>query len=754
MTVTWKERERILDSTEFIETLADWQELSNMLSMARSQISKLDSAVADKMLSAEEAERQRLRVETEIHQLQEAALCAYLRPRHAMRARYVELAEQLKRDSGMSELFSFQGVSFLEPLISICWSHNEDPAVLAEVKGPYEDTFPRDLTICGEVLNTQFCAALLRLADIMDFDRERTPRVLFEALGIASRSVPSAEVTLREWSKHLSVHTIETRDDEILISAVCEHPVIECAVREFCRSIERELRDTAAVLKRNPAHIAARYALNLPVTVRPRIQPQGYVYKEMAFKLNQSALMSLLMGERLYTNPAVPVRELLQNALDACAVRQSIESGYTPSIRVTSEWQDDGLWIHVADDGIGMDEHVLMEYFFNVGTSYYASHEFHRLMRSASRGSYVPISRFGIGIISVFMIADLLRVVTCNKKSPRLDFKSRTLTLDSRGGLAFVTERPDGSQGTTVGIRLKREFANGVFLTAVLRYVQQTVIRPAFPITVQLEKHTYVIGTKEPLRFADTAADYLKSIGVEAILLDLGRWSDQLRGEAVLFFFKQEDGKLSYTNTAGVTLKFKRNLDPAKVIAGFAGNRVTVNGFVMSLKRASKILEIGRAIAVAHDFDVKGDDSVVYNVSRDKITGLGATNVREHFRMTVTSGIKDIGIWDRLTPETKMLFSTPRSDHTKKTRDIDEHTLKRVEELLPRDRWPTGLHKTIGDSLGLSHGLVSSAINLLLATNRVKNPNLSDKALNPLPDDCASRQTTSGGRNSGSVIGG
>lgn len=277
MTVTWKERERILDSTEFIETLADWQELSNMLSMARSQISKLDSAVADKMLSAEEAERQRLRVETEIHQLQEAALCAYLRPRHAMRARYVELAEQLKRDSGMSELFSFQGVSFLEPLISICWSHNEDPAVLAEVKGPYEDTFPRDLTICGEVLNTQFCAALLRLADIMDFDRERTPRVLFEALGIASRSVPSAEVTLREWSKHLSVHTIETRDDEILISAVCEHPVIECAVREFCRSIERELRDTAAVLKRNPAHIAARYALNLPVTVRPRIQPQGYV---------------------------------------------------------------------------------------------------------------------------------------------------------------------------------------------------------------------------------------------------------------------------------------------------------------------------------------------------------------------------------------------------------------------------------------------------------------------------------------------
>jgi hypothetical protein len=194
-------------------------------------------------------------LETELYQLQEAGLCNYLRPRHATRDRYNALISQIATSSGRNDLFEINGVSFRDILIDICVSHNQDPGVLVESSGVYGDRFPRDLAIATYSLNAQFCAAVLRLVDILDFDRERTPTVLFDSLGISTRTIPGAEVSLREWQKHMSVHSIDIREDEIVISADCRHPVIEKTVRDFCQIIEREIRNTTAILKRNPAHI-------------------------------------------------------------------------------------------------------------------------------------------------------------------------------------------------------------------------------------------------------------------------------------------------------------------------------------------------------------------------------------------------------------------------------------------------------------------------------------------------------------------
>ena len=118
----------------------------------------------------------------------------------------------------------------------------------------------------------------------MDFDRERTPLVLFESLGIQSRSLPGAEVTLLEWQKHMAVHTLEINQDEIVVSADSKHPVIEKTIREFSLLIEREIRDTLAVLKRNPLEITKLFQIDLPISVRPHIRSLGYLYKDMSLK--------------------------------------------------------------------------------------------------------------------------------------------------------------------------------------------------------------------------------------------------------------------------------------------------------------------------------------------------------------------------------------------------------------------------------------------------------------------------------------
>jgi signal transduction histidine kinase len=260
------------------------------------------------------------------------------------------------------------------------------------------------------LLNTQFCAAVLRVVDIMDFDREQIPRILFESLAIETRDIPAPGVSLREWNKHMGVHSISVDDEEIVVFADSTHPAIERSIREFCAVIEREVRDMLAVLRKNPGHILERYQLRLPLSVRPQVRALGYVYKDFAFQLDEAAISKRRMGEGLYSNKAVAVRELVQKDIDACRVRKLVDNSpeYQRKVTVSSEVDaQNRTWLVLTDDGIGMGEAVLSGYFFRIGTSYYTSPEFERILTKSAH-PLAPISRFGIGILSVFMIGDVL----------------------------------------------------------------------------------------------------------------------------------------------------------------------------------------------------------------------------------------------------------------------------------------------------------------------------------------------------------
>ncbi|HEX5727088.1 MAG TPA: ATP-binding protein, partial [Longimicrobiaceae bacterium] len=459
MTLSATDRAEIVGSPLLDDIIRGWPDLAHAIDETRKSLQQA-------------SDEKRFLLEAELYQLQEVALASYLRAMHATPTRYDQVIDQLQEFAGTRDLLQFRGVSLRETIVSICVSHNRDVGWLAESKGPYDQTFPRDVLIAGERLNAQFCAALLRLSDILDFDRERTPRSLFTNLGIATRTLPGAAVSLREWQKHLAIHTIELTDDEILIHADVAQPAIEHAIREFCAIIERELRDTMAVIKQNSASVLADYKLDLPLIVRPRIRSIGYTYKDLAFRLNQSAVLTLLMGERLYSEPAAAVRELIQNAVDATLARERVDLRYKASpVRVGTFIDSVGReWLEIEDEGIGMDDHVLAEYFFKIGSSYYDSAEFRRLVGTADV-EFTPIARFGIGIMSVFMIGDLLEVETRNMFSPRGDIKRRVITVEGRSALAFVTEHDSGRQGTTIRLRLQSP-PSQVFLHQVALYLR------------------------------------------------------------------------------------------------------------------------------------------------------------------------------------------------------------------------------------------------------------------------------------------
>lgn len=69
-----------------------------------------------------------------------------------------------------------------------------------------------------------------------------------------------------------------------------------------------------------PVHLNwLRFVRTIDVSVHP--SPGAYNLPLLTFQFDQRAVSHLLMGEQLYGDPALALRELYQNALDACRYR-------------------------------------------------------------------------------------------------------------------------------------------------------------------------------------------------------------------------------------------------------------------------------------------------------------------------------------------------------------------------------------------------------------------------------------------------
>ena len=111
-----------------------------------------------------------------------------------------------------------------------------------------------------------------------------------------------------------------------------------------------------------------------------------------------------LLSHHLYGSPRVYVRELLQNAVDAITARRAEEPDAPARVRFEpAEVTGDGT-LRVSDTGIGLTEAQVHEFLATIGRSSkrddfgFARHDF--------------LGQFGIGLLSCFLVADEIRVLT------------------------------------------------------------------------------------------------------------------------------------------------------------------------------------------------------------------------------------------------------------------------------------------------------------------------------------------------------
>lgn len=411
----------------------------------------------------------------------------YCRSRHADRVRvHLERCDR--------SLLQWDGASIIEPLVTICRSHNEPAAALHEPRFRTDFFYQADL---------RFCAVLLRLADILDLDDTRAPEVIYDYLGLARGSSAEEAMSDREWSKHLAARGFVFPPDpspNYTIQFVAEptSPKVEHDLRVFLGLITDELLQCRSVVDicgdrwRNIA---------LPGEVdTSAITSHGYKYGEFRFELDRAAVLELFTGDNLYRDPHAFVRELLQNALDATRARAHLFGHESAGIDVAC-WEDDRgfVWVRVDDDGIGMDEDALRKYFLRVGKSYYRSTEFKADLarRGQSDRPFGVISRFGVGVLACFMVGDRVEI-TSRRHVEVGTAKGVRLSIDQRDDF-FVLQESDRSgtpmpgrfgdepaflrtPGTRIAVRINPN-RTGIEVPSVLQRVESYVFAPPVPVS-------------------------------------------------------------------------------------------------------------------------------------------------------------------------------------------------------------------------------------------------------------------------------
>ena len=286
-------------------------------------------------------------------------------------------------------------------LVDICRSHGKDAQYILDLK----PTAAVDVRMCG---------IMLRLADILDFDSSRAPQAVYDDSGFHGHGQDrSAAYSKEEWEKHMSSHgfRFELVEDraypyELPYGATCPNMQIEQAVNTYLDWVDREL---AACLNMLSYCREKWRSLVLPRKVRREIEPTDYVSGQFRFTLDQNKVLDLLVGDNLYQDPGVFVRELVQNAIDAVRTREKMDrrlpASWKPQINIRCWMDEEGYhWFRIEDNGTGMNREIVEKYFLKVGSSYYASDDFRRdKYRNEVEPGYQPISRFGIGILSCFM---------------------------------------------------------------------------------------------------------------------------------------------------------------------------------------------------------------------------------------------------------------------------------------------------------------------------------------------------------------
>jgi hypothetical protein len=334
-------------------------------------------------------------------------------------------------------------------------------------------------------------AHLVALSAAMVVDPRRLSSMLADHLGMAE--LFTAE-RLKQLFGTIEWHRYGVEKYELGLCLECPHEVIDAALEDFVAELEGH---RARLARETPlAAVPARFDLRGLKPKRDLDSRPLYHKPHLRLTQDEVKVRELLMGRELYGYEAVALRELYQNAMDACRYRRARvewqyatggEPGpYAGLIVFRAGYDENGrAYIECRDNGIGMAERHLQRQFARAGQRFTDSHEFHlEKARWEEAGIiFTPNSRFGIGVYSYFMMADEILVETRRLAENCVDSEQGLSAAVVGSGSLFRLRR---AEAVPVGTRVRLYLNDSGYLDSLHDDVFEWLWIPEFAVRFEV----------------------------------------------------------------------------------------------------------------------------------------------------------------------------------------------------------------------------------------------------------------------------
>lgn len=352
-----------------------------------------------------------------------------------------------------------------------------------------------------------FLAVVLRMADELDITNDRVPDLLFDEY------LPENKISKKEWEKHRNNYCVNFDENKIIITANCSKDSYE-AVSRHVKKIKESLEYVNKVSRNLPIKgKSLRVEFDEIVS---NIETVGFVPRNIGFNLDLQNTLNTLIGRKLYSDKFVAIREALQNSIDICRYKKTLVSSFAPKI-VVSLLNNNQLV--VEDNGLGMDDYIVENFFAKLGSSYY--------MQKKIRKNFDSISEFGVGVFSFFLLCDYFEVETKMLGKEALKFR---VTKNADTHFVFYDKLKKETAGTKITLFLKDSLSGEALEDKVRHYFRYL----EFPLQLNIGKtqktirqQKFDINKKDVLRSVVklTREDERKDIDILKIKIDTGEYS-------------------------------------------------------------------------------------------------------------------------------------------------------------------------------------------------------------------------------------
>jgi molecular chaperone HtpG len=394
----------------------------------------------------------------------------------------------------------------------------------ADIAGLVARSHGRDIRSCFQYLDRYdlreykgvhavFLMSVVRVADYLQIHSDRAPEQILRVRSLRS------PISQGEWSAHEAIRDIRTTHadpEAVFVDAYPSDVKTYLKLKTLLASIQEELDTSWATLGEVYGRYDGLRALGLKLRrMRSNLDDLAafagsvpYIPCKAAFEAADADLLTLMIRPLYGNRPEIGVRELIQNAVDACRElldylrgRPDLEAADLPiqdaDVLVTLEGGSPPkpAWLTVSDRGIGMTSEIVRTYFLRAGASFRRSDAWRKQHEAKPGKSRVLRSgRFGVGVLAAFLIGEELEISTRHisaKPEEGLMFKAR---IDSEAIELLHYKRP---VGTTIRINISdpniwRELAHPGYIWQGSQYLDRSwdwycLPQPKLIRTVKLE---------------------------------------------------------------------------------------------------------------------------------------------------------------------------------------------------------------------------------------------------------------------------